>query len=75
MIKLHFILAENVECLLQVSNVFFRFQTLDQHVIHIYFHCLAYLIFEHVVHQPLVSCPSILQTERHDLVAVKALIG
>ena len=60
---------------LQVTYVLFCFQTLGQHVIYIDLHCLAYLLFEHFVHQPLVSCPDILQNKWHNLVAVKALVG
>jgi hypothetical protein len=44
---------------------------LHQHIIHVDLHVSAYLLPEHLVDQSLVGSPSILQLERHHLVAVQ----
>ena len=51
------------------------FFTLDEHIVHIYFHVPPNLFAEHLVYQSLVRGPCVLQTERHDPVAVKPLVG
>ena len=51
-----------------------RLRALHQHVIHINFHVPSNLGLEHFIHRPLVCCPCVLQTERHNFVAVEALI-
>ena len=51
------------------------FFTLDEHIVHIYFHVPPNLFAEHLVYQSLVCGPCILQTERHDRVAIKPLAG
>ena len=51
------------------------FSTLDEHIVHIYFHIPLNLSVEHMVYQSLVCGPRILQTERHDLVAIEPLTG
>ncbi|PRQ49724.1 hypothetical protein RchiOBHm_Chr2g0125101 [Rosa chinensis] len=33
------------------------------------------MLSEHGVHQPLISCTGVLQTKRHDIVAVEAFVG
>jgi hypothetical protein len=38
---------------------------LHQHILDVYFYILPNLIVKHPVHQSLVGCPYILQTERH----------
>ena len=49
------------------------FLTLDEHIFHIDFHVPPNLFAEHLVYQSLVRGPCILQTERHDPIAVEAL--
>ena len=51
------------------------FSTLDEHIVHIYFHIPPNLFAEHLVYQSLVRGPHILQTERHDHVVVEPLVG
>jgi len=53
----------------------FKSHTFHQHVIHITFHDLARLVFEHFIHHPLICCPYILQTEMHSPVAVGTSFG
>ena len=48
---------------------------LDHHVIDVYFHSVAELLFEHGGDQSLVGCPRILQPKRHNFVAVGSSWG
>ena len=50
-------------------------QALYQHVIHIVFHVPPNLWMEHMVNQPLICCPCVLQTEGHHLITEQALIS
>ena len=50
-------------------------QTLHKHVVNVHLHVLSYLWTEHVIYQPLISCPCVLQTEGHYLVAKQTLVG
>ena len=50
-------------------------QALHQHVIHIDFHVLFNLWTKHMVNQPLICCPCVLQTEGHHFVTKQALTG
>ena len=59
---------------MKVMSVVPRLRALHQHVVYVDFHVPSYLALEHFVHKPLVRCPCILQTERHDLVAIQVLI-
>ena len=47
--------------------------TLDEHIVHIYFHIPPNLFAEHLFYQSLVRGPCVLQTERHDPIIVEAL--
>ena len=47
--------------------------TLHQHVIYIDFYIPPNLWTEHVVNQPLICCPCVLQIERHHLITKQAL--
>ena len=49
--------------------------TLHQHVIYIDFYIPPNLWTKHVVNQPLICCPCVLQTERHHLITKEALTG
>ena len=51
------------------------FFTLDEHIVHIYFHVPPNLFAEHLVYQSLVHGPCVLQTERHDPIAIEPLVG
>ena len=51
------------------------FFTLEKHVVHIYFYVPPNLLAEHLVYQSLVHGSRILQTGRHDPVAVETLAG
>ena len=55
--------------------MFLLFFTLDKHVVYIYFHVPPNLPTEHLVYQSLVCGSHILQTERHDPIAMKPLAG
>ena len=48
-------------------------QTLHQHIIHVNLDIPPNLVREHFVHQSLVRCPRVLESERHHLVAKKSL--
>lgn len=41
-----------------------------QNIVHIDFHWTPNLFLKHQIHQPLVSCSSIFQTERHDKITI-----
>ena len=73
--QLHTVLSECIERLLKIVQMVLFFFTLDEHIVHIYFHVLLNLFAEHLVYQSLVRGPRILQTERHDPVAVELLTG
>ena len=45
----------------------------DQHVIYVYFHCCAYLLLEHPVHEPLIGGSCVLESEWHDAITVGSL--
>lgn len=45
-------------------------QMFNKHVIDVYLHSLSNLACEHCIHQPLVSGPSVLQAEGHDLMTI-----
>ena len=51
------------------------FFTLDEHIFHIYFHVPPNLFAEHLVYQFLVRGTCVLQTKRHDPVAIQPLAG
>ena len=51
----------------------FLIQTLYQHIIYINFLILLNLWMKHMVHQPLISCPRVLQPKGHHLVTKQAL--
>ena len=51
------------------------FFTLGEHIVHIYFYVPPNLFAEHLVYQSLVRGPYVLQTERHDPVAIEPLVG
>ena len=55
--------------------MFLLFFTLDEHVVHIYFHVPPNLLAEHLVYQSMVRGSRILQTKRHDPIAIKPLAG
>ena len=48
-------------------------QTFYQHVIHIDFYILPNLWTKHMINQPLISCPRVLQIEGHHLVTKQTL--
>ena len=64
-VQLHIILLECVERLLKIVLA------LDEHVVHIYLYVPPNLFTEHLVYQPLVRGPCVLQAEGHDLVTVE----
>ena len=47
--------------------------TLHQHIIYIDFYILPNLWTKHVVNQPLICCPRVLQTDKHHLITEQAL--
>ena len=49
--------------------------TLHQHVIYVDFYILPNLWMKHVVNQPLICCPYVLQIEGHHLITEQALTG
>ena len=53
----------------------FLVQALHQHIIYINFHIMSNLWTKHIVHQPLISCPPIPQTEGHHRLVKQALTG
>ena len=53
----------------------FLFLTLDEHVVHIDRYVPPNLLAEHLVYQSLVCGPRILQTKRHNPVAIVSLAG
>ena len=58
-VQLHLVLSKRGERLLQIIQMCQFFLTLDEHVIHIYFHVPPNLFAEHFIHQPLVGRPCI----------------
>ena len=50
-------------------------QALYQHIIFINFHISPNLWMKHMVHQPLISYPRVLQPKGHHLVTKQALTG
>uniref|UniRef100_A0A0D3CG99 Uncharacterized protein n=1 Tax=Brassica oleracea var. oleracea TaxID=109376 RepID=A0A0D3CG99_BRAOL len=57
-----------------MTEVINGMERLNQHVVDVHFHSDAQLICEHLVYKSLVGCSGVLQTERHDLIAVRSLI-
>lgn len=53
----------------------FNQEALHQHVVYVHFDISLSLVFEHLIDEPLVGCPRILQTERHHSVVVKPPIS
>ena len=53
--------------MLAVVEAFFGLQ---KHVVDIGLHCVTQQRSEYLSHQPLISCPNILQAERHHMIAV-----
>ena len=51
----------------------FSFPTFYKHIVYIDFHIPPYLLGEHLIHQSLIVGAYILQSERHDFVAIQAL--
>ena len=47
----------------------------DEHIINIHLHVSPDLFLEHLVHQPLIGGPCVLESKRHDPIAVKPLVG
>ncbi|KAI5324982.1 hypothetical protein L3X38_034055 [Prunus dulcis] len=47
---------------------------LYQHVVNVNFHDVADVTGEDFVDEPLVCCPRVLQTERHDIIAVQPFV-
>ena len=50
-------------------------QTLHKHVIYVHLHIQSYLWAEHVIYHPLISCPYVIQTEGHYIIAKQTLAG
>ena len=48
---------------------------LHKHVVDINLYILSYLWTKHMIYQPLISCPCVLQTEGHHFVAKQSLAG
>ena len=48
---------------------------LHQHIVYVDFYIPPNLWTKHVVNQPLICCPCILQTERHYLITKQVLTG
>lgn len=48
--------------------------TFDQPAIYVRLHIPPKLIFEHLIHQPLISGTSIFQAKRYDLIAIGPLM-
>ena len=46
-----------------------------QHIIHINLDISSNLMCKHFVHEPLIRCSRVLETERHHLIAGEALTG
>ena len=46
-----------------------------KHVVDINLYIPSYLWMKHMIYQPLISCPCVLQTEGHHFVAKQALAG
>ena len=55
--------------------MFLLIQAFYQHVIHVYFYILSYLQTKHMIDQPLIGCPRVLQSEGHYFEAKHALTG
>ena len=53
----------------------FDFMDFDQHVIHKNLYISANLLMEHLVHEPLISCPDIFKAKWHHLVTKQALVS
>ena len=51
------------------------FEGFDEHVVDINLHRFSELFGEHSVHESLVSCTSVLEAERHYLIAISSAIG
>ena len=51
------------------------FKGFYEHIIYVHLHCFSDLFGEHTVDESLVSCASILKTERHHPVAVSAAVS
>ena len=63
---MHVILANPSKHLFQVCHMLGHVMRLDDHVIHVDFNISSYLLFEDLIHKPLVCSPSVLLSERHD---------
>jgi disulfide bond formation protein DsbB len=68
-------MAECFESLFQIVKVIYFVLHFYQHVINVYFYISPDLVVEHLVHQPLVSCPYVLQSEWHDFITKKPFAG
>lgn len=51
-----------------------NFFGLNQHIVDVYLHVVANLVFEHSVYQSLICGSIIFQSERHDLVTIESHI-
>ena len=69
-IELHVILLESAKYLAQVGRMLFNTVGLYYHVIDVNFFCPPYLLLENSIHQSLLSCPCVLHSKGHNLIAI-----
>ena len=54
-----------------MGDVIYSFEAFDEHIIYVDSYSFLDELSEHLVHQSLVCCPRIFQTQRHDFIAIK----
>lgn len=63
-------LCQNIEGVFEVPRVIIGIHRLCYHVIDVHLYSANDLLFEDLVHQTLIGGASVLQTKRHNIVAV-----
>jgi hypothetical protein len=74
-VKYHTVFPQCPEHLCQVEDMPSRLYALYQHVVHVYLHVSSNLLPEHLIQKTLIGCSSVLQFERHDLIAIQSPVG
>ena len=67
--------SQNIEGVSKVPSVITGIHRLCYHIINVHFHGTTDLLFKDLVHQTLIGGTRILQTKRHNLIAVQPTIG
>ena len=74
-VEFHLVLTEELKCFFKVAEVVPLVEAFNEHVVNIHRHCLRDQRSEDEIDQPLKSCPGVLESERHHLVAVDGAIS